>query len=373
MEMLKKISILLLLLCTTNLKAQLFRFATLYSSYSLSAPFVEKQDFLVSGVENYGGVGILSEITRTNPPGINLTFGLRKIARFEYQVKQNQFYTGQENEVSDYATISNASGLEYLLEFSRVRNREIIFSQHEYRLRYISENFTSRASYVDNNIVSLQYTDAEVRYRKNFGNLDITAGIAHRSHPIYGYSPIDEWLQNNNDLRDLAYMYGYWDFLLQIPFTENYLAIWYKNVPPHAYDNWSHYDDVPVNEFPDIQNIGTNQEFFREEFPKIVERYNREQEIVKGFQHELSTVLGLDYYYYRDNFWLHCWGSLYPLHTGLTKYSYNYKNSSLDFDVGFILGSKFNSHFSIFVEGRYVKFWEIDSYGVRTGINYLIF
>ena len=151
--------ILILLIWTTTASAQLLRFATLYTSYSTSAPFVEKQDFLVSGVENFGGAGSLSEVTRANPPGINLTFGLRKIARFDYQVKQNQFYTGQENEVSDYATISNASGLEYLLEFSRVRNREIIFSQHEYRLRYISDNFTSRASYVDNNIVSLQYSD----------------------------------------------------------------------------------------------------------------------------------------------------------------------------------------------------------------------
>ncbi len=365
--------ILILLIWTTTASAQLLRFATLYTSYSTSAPFVEKQDFLVSGVENFGGAGTLSEITRSNPPGINLTFGLRKIARFDYQVKQNQFYTGQENEVSDYATISNASGLEYLLEFSRVRNREIIFSQHEYRLRYISDNFTSRASYVDNNIVNLQYSDAEVRYRKNFGSLDITIGAAHRSHPVYGYSPIDDWLKNNNDLRELAYMYGYWDFLLQIPFTENYLAIWYKNVPPHAYDNWSHYDDVPISQFPDIKNIGTNDEFFREEFPKIVERYNREQVEVRGFQHELSAVLGADYYMYKDNFWAHLWGSIYPLHMGLSRYSYEYDGVNIDFDVGFIMGSKINKQFSIFVEGRYVRFWEIDSYNIRTGINYLIF
>ena len=68
--------ILILLIWTTTASAQLLRFATLYTSYSTSAPFVEKQDFLVSGVENFGGAGTLSEITRSNPPGINLTFGL---------------------------------------------------------------------------------------------------------------------------------------------------------------------------------------------------------------------------------------------------------------------------------------------------------
>ena len=58
---------------------------------------------------------------------------------------------------------------------------------------------------------------------------------------------------------------------------------------------------------------------------------------------------------------------------GLSRYSYEYDGVNIDFDVGFIMGSKINKQFSIFVEGRYVRFWEIDSYNIRTGINYLIF
>jgi hypothetical protein len=354
-------------------EGQILRFSTFYTSLTTTAPFIERQTFIVNGVENYGGAGSLIETTRENPPGINLIVGLRKIARFDYQVKPGRFYTGEEHEFSDYATVSNNNGLEYLLEFSRTRNREIAFNQHEYRLRYLSQHYTARGSYVDNNVVGLKYTDAEIRYRKNFGQLDLTAGVAHRSHPVYGYSPIDNWLKNNDDLRDLAYMYGFWDFLLQIPLTENYLAIWYKNVPPHAYDNWDQYENPPLSEFPGVQNVGTNQEFFREEFSKIVERYNRDQISGLGAQHELSVVVGADYYYTADNFWAHTWASMYPLHRGFSEYSFDYSLSKLDWDIGIVVGSKVNTHLGLFLEGRYVRFWEIETYKFRAGINYLIF
>jgi hypothetical protein len=361
------------LLVCFNCNAQLFRFATFYTSLNTTAPFIERESFQVNNVENDGGNFPLVNNTRINKPNLNLTVGLRKIARFDYQVKQSRFYTGNENEVSDYAVISNAPGLEYLLEFNVGRNREMVFYQHEYRLRYISDKFTSRAAYVNNGVIDLKFTDTEIRYRKNFGRLDITVGAAHRTHPVYGYSPINEWLKTNTDLRQIAYMYGYWDFLLQIPFTENYLAIWYKNVPPHAYDNWSHYDDVPMSEFPQIQNIGTNQEFFREEFSKIVEMYNRDNILSLGMQHELSGVIGADYYINKDNFWLHTWISLLPVHIGLSEYSYEYPGTKLEWDTGFVLGSKLNKHMGLFVEGRHLKYWGVISYQYRAGINYIIF
>ena len=116
-------------------------------------PFAENQEFLVNGV---AGSGQLVEITQVNKPNYNISVGLRKIARFDYQVKRGQFYTGQENEVSDYATISNAPGVEYLLEYSSVRNRGMVFRQHEYKVRYISNNFTLKGAYVNDGLIDLK-------------------------------------------------------------------------------------------------------------------------------------------------------------------------------------------------------------------------
>ena len=42
-----------------------------------------------------------------------------------------------------------------------------------------------------------------------------------------------------------------------------------------------------------------------------------------GNQREISVSLGLDWYQYTENFWLHVWGSLYPYHYGLDRYSYH--------------------------------------------------
>ena len=336
----------ILLFISTVANAQmgfsLFRFATFYASASTAAPFSENQSFIVDGV---AGSGQLVEITQVSKPNYNLTIGLRKIARFDYQVKQGNFYTGSEDESSDYATISNAPGLEYLFRYSSIRNRGIQFKQQEYKVRYISNNYTARASYVDDGLIDLKYTLGEVRLRKSFGNIDLTLGVAHRSHPVYGYSPIEAWfaIPENKHWWQLAYEFGYSD-------TEDHV--------------WTYEEEVIAESDP---------EFYGYHFGDAVNEYNKQQLRAMGLQQEVSGVIGADYYLYSAHTWIHSWASVYPIHKGLSDFSYNYLNSSTEWDVGLVVGVKFNKHFSIFVEGRHLKYWDIKSYEMKTGINYLIF
>ena len=343
MEVLKKISFIILLLCTTLVSnAQVLRFSTFYASFSTGAPFSENQSFIVDGV---AGSGQLVEITQVSKPNYNLTIGLRKIARFDYQVKQGNFYTGSEDESSDYATISNAPGLEYLFRYSSIRNRGMQFKQQEYKVRYISNNYTARASYVDDGLIDLKYTLGEVRLRKSLGNIDLTVGVAHRSHPVYGYSPIEAWfaIPENKHWWQLAYEFGYSD-------TEDHV--------------WTYEEEVIAESDP---------EFYSYHFGDAVNEYNKQQLRAMGLQQEVSGVIGADYYLYSAHTWIHSWASVYPIHKGLSDFSYNYLNSSTEWDVGLVVGVKFNKHFSIFVEGRHLKYWDIKSYEMKTGINYLIF
>ena len=343
MEVLKKISFIILLLCTTLVSnAQVLRFSTFYASFSTGAPFSENQSFIVDGV---AGSGQLVEVTQVSKPNYNLTIGLRKIARFDYQVKQGNFYTGSEDESSDYATISNAPGLEYLFRYSSIRNRGIQFKQQEYKVRYISNNYTARASYVDDGLIDLKYTLGEVRLRKSLGNIDLTLGVAHRSHPVYGYSPIEAWfaIPENKHWWQLAYEFGYSD-------TEDHV--------------WTYEEEVIAESDP---------EFYSYHFGDAVNEYNKQQLRAMGLQQEISGVIGADYYLYSAHTWIHSWASVYPIHKGLSDFSYNYLNSSTEWDVGLVVGVKFNKHFSIFVEGRHLKYWDIKSYEMKTGINYLIF
>jgi len=349
--MLKKLLIIAALLCNVQtVNAQILRFATFYASFSTGAPFSENQSFIVDGV---AGSGQLVEITNVSKPNYNVSIGLRKIARFDYQVKQGNFYTGSENEVSDYATISNAPGLEYLFEYSSIRNRGITFTQHEYKLRYISNNYTARASYVNDGLINLQYTLGEVRLRKSFGNIDFTLGVAHRSHPVYGYSPITEWFANpsNKHWWQLAQEFGVFSTTggsedwMQID-TETGTAEWIAE---------------------------SDREFYIYHFGDLVNRYNKEQLDLLGLQQEVSAVIGADYYLYTTQSWIHAWASLYPIHRGLSKYSYTYPGKKSEWDIGIVAGSKVSRHFSIFVEGRHLKYWDILSYEMKVGLNYIIF
>ena len=336
----------ILLLVTTVSNAQmgfsLFRFATFYASASTAAPFSESQAFMVDGV---AGSGYLVETTEVNAPNYNITVGLRKIARFDYQVKKGNFYTGSEDESSDYATVSNAPGLEYLFRYSSIRNRGMKFKQQEYKVRYISDRYTAKASYVDDGLINLKYTLGEFRLRKNFGNVDLTLGVSHRSHPVYGFSPVAEWFSKpeNKHWWQLANVFGYSD-------DDNHV--------------WSQDGEVVAE---------SDHEFYSYHFGDAVNRYNRQQLNDLGLQQEISMVVGVDYYLYSGQSWVHAWGSVYPIHKGLSEYSYSYPGMETEWDIGVVFGVKFNKHFSIFVEGRHLKYWDIRSYNMQTGINYLIF
>ena len=49
------------------------------------------------------------------------------------------------------------------------------------------------------------------------------------------------------------------------------------------------------------------------------------------------------------------------------------ESGDIDFDLGLVAGWKFNRNFGIFGEGRYLRYWGIDSYELKAGINYTIF
>ena len=327
--------------CNAQIK-NLFKYSTFYASASMGAPFSENQQFYVNGT---AGSGQLVETTDQAEFNYALTIGLRKIARFDYQVKKGKFYDGSENEVSDNATISNAPGIEYLFEYSAVRDRGIIYAQQEYKIRYIHNRFAVRAAYVNDGLINLKYTLGEVRYRQKLGAFDLTAGVAHRSHPVYGYSPVDAWfaIPANKHWWQLANEFGYYSDNNQV---------------------WTFEGEIIAE---------SDREFYTYHFGKAVTEYNNRELESLGLVQELSAVFGVDYYYHKPSFWVHSWTSIYPIHRGLNDFSYIYGDNKFEWDLGVILGFKPNPRWGLFLEGRHLKFWDIKSYQCKAGVNYLIF
>ena len=84
------------------------KYSTFYGSAQMSSPLAAQQDLSFTGVE-------IEDETIEIPYDYNYSFGIRKMARFKYQVKKGHFYDGSENELTDNATLGAVTGWEYLI------------------------------------------------------------------------------------------------------------------------------------------------------------------------------------------------------------------------------------------------------------------
>lgn len=349
----KNIIILLLLvntICVGQIK-DFFKYSTFYASMTTGTSFVEQEDYIAIG-KGY------EDVTQINPYDYNLTLGLRKIARFDYEYKVKTFYTGTEDNVADNVTIGNANGWEYLLNYSFIRERGEKFNNQNFWLRYLSDKFVAKAQYTDNQRVDLKYMSTDLRFRINLGNWDFTAGIAGRLHPVYGVNPIrDFWVPGSSNFQDIAQDFGY--------APEQWVQGFYVD------QNW--YD---VSSGDSVLLATSNDEFFNHYFGEAVARFNERELDKLGLQRELSAVVGVAYYKYTPKMWLHAWANCLPIHYGLDEYSFEYgkkDNDNVEWDAGIVFGSRLTKSLGMFVEGTHQRYWMKPVYEIKFGFNYLIF
>ena len=320
-----------------------FKYSTIYTSMNINTSMTENQDY-ISIDKGY------EDVTQINPYDFNLTFGIRKVARFGYEHKIKTWYYGTEDNVAENVTISNAVGFEYLANYSFIRSRGDTLIEQNYWLRYLGKRFVVKAQYTDRQRVDLRYNSLDARLRLTKGGFDITLGGVFRQHNPYGITPIDDlWIPGEQSFRQLAEEFGYSNEFV------NGRWHWFKN------------DELLAT---------SNDEFYKHYFGQAIADYN-EQELQKlGMQNELSLVLGLAYYKYDPNYWIHIWANLMPLHYGIDEFSYEYGESALeglDWDSGAILGVRVTKHLGLFVEGTHLKYWDKPVYECKFGFNYLIF
>ena len=336
--------LLLILLFTPFLCiGQFFKYSTVYTSFNMGTSMIERENFIAidRGYE---------DVTEINPYDYNLTIGIRKIARFDYEYKVKTWYYGTERNLSDNVTIGNANGWEYLFNYSFIRNRGEAFNNADFWLRYLGGKTVNKIQYKDNQRVGLEYTSLDSRLRLTKGPWDFTLGMVFRNHPVYGISPIEDiWSQGENSFFDLAGDFGY---------TREFIN-----------GQWHWYSGEELL-------ATSNDEFFKHYFGEAVASYN-EQEIEKlGTQNEISAVLGVSYYKWTEKLWIHMWYNLLPLHYGVDDYSFEYgreENDWAEWDAGIVFGSRITNHLGRFVEGTHQRYWMKPVYELKFGFNYLFF
>jgi len=362
----KKLLAGLMLMCSLNAQ-DFLKFGTIYGAYNLTSPLTKNQTYQVSN-------GQLQELQEELEDHGSLTFGIRKLARFDYENKPEVWYTGKEAPINESVMVGNgmAKGWEYVLEYSKHTQFGESFDNHEYMLRYLAPKFIFKSNYDAMGLEDLEFAAVDMRYRINKGNWDFSAGLAARSHPAYlDFRPIDLYWEELGIDPD-----GVIPFWLLAWDEAGYADGPYKDEWKQHYTQfgWEYWDWCWTDAEGNVVAI-TDEEFYRNIYGDIVEDYNESYARGLGYQHELALSLGADYYKYTDHNWFHLWVTAYPYNKGMSDYSFNYNSAKygMDYDAGLVLGWKLSNKFGVFVQTRYINMYDIQSYEAQTGFNWLIY
>ena len=322
---------------------KLFKFSTFYGAVNGGTSISDVDVFSVTD-------GLTTETVQT-PYDYNVTFGVRKIARFGYENKANTFYDGTESNYSDAATIGKIKGLEFLSEVNYKRQEGIEYLDQHHFIRYVADKWNTKVEYLKDGFADVEYYEASQRYRHTIRKgFSVNIGAAQRIAEPYGYNPLNDWKLDNGNIH------------------YTYLAI------QEGY-NIDVYNSIYTN--PDGEVVATNVEVWEEVvIPQVLSSYTERKRDELDAQWNHSLVVGFDYYYYNKDFWVHSWGNLMPYHYDMgNEYSYhNYNDGEqwYDYSGGIIFGKKLSKQLGVFAEGKYNKYWNREWYDFKFGVNYII-
>ena len=318
-----------------------FKFSTFYAAVNGGTS--------ISDIETYSVTDGLGVQTVQTPYDYNLTLGIRKIARFGYENRANTFYDGTESNYSDAATLGKKTGTEFLFQVDYRRQEGVEYLDQHHFIRYVAKDFIIKTEYLKDGFADIEYFETSQRYRYNIGKLDLNIGAVQRLSEPYGYDPLASWKLDNGNIH-----YTY------LALQEGY--------------NVDVYHEMYYN--PDGDIVAYSSDVWEQiVIPEVLANYTEKKrnELNNRLQH--SLVVGLDYYYYNKNFWIHTWANLMPYHyNDKNEFSYhNYIDGQwLDYSGGLIFGQKINKRLGVFAEGKYNKYWNREWYDFKMGINYII-
>ena len=307
-------------------------------------------------------------------------FGIRKLARFDYERKPKNYYDGTEEQLVFSAPTSAVQGLEYQFHFEKERWRGEDFTNYNFFLKHTGKYHIAKVQSREVGKINLNYNSAELRARLPIGKkFSFSAGAILRGHErAYGYNPVEIWLNETDEFGNpvnqwygLGFEYGY-DDIFYTSTDEN------GNVT----QDWCWID-------ADGNQVAHSDLDFRESvMPGLMNRFNGEAWDLLDPWMEIAPIVGVDFYHYKRNFWLHAYANyILPYHkyvAGEKEFSYlnrnNWGKGGLvldneleqwnDYSAGLSFGTKIGKNLGIFIEGEYSKMWDSKLYQTTFGLNY---
>ena len=359
---------------------ELFKYSTIYVAGDMQNPKEEPKDYFVRTNPDGGLYDVPVVVDGTNYYQFDYRygFGIRKLARYDYEVKGKQYYDGTESNVGLSATNSPVKGLEYVFHWEKERERDELYENHRYFIKHSGKYHMVKVESRKQGKVDFNYQSAEVRAKLPIGKkFSLSAGVIYRTHERpYGYNPVEIWLNETNEWGNavnpwytLGFYYGYDDHYTTTEYQGQTLNDWY----------WTDPDGEIV--------AHTDLEFRETVFTNLMSRYNNEIWSTIDAFGVVSPIVGFDWYHYKNNFWIHMYGSyLPPYHhyvQGDEDFSYlnrnNWGSGGLvegaeyeqweDYQAGLVFGWKLSKSIGVFFEGEYTKFWDSEIYNSSVGLN----
>jgi len=324
-------------------------------------------------------------------------FGIRKLARFDYERKPKNFYDGTEEQLTFGAPTSAVTGLEYQFHFEKERWRGRDFTNYNFFLKHTGKHHIAKIQAREVGKINLNYNSAELRARLPIGKkFSISAGAIVRGHErAYGYNPVEIWLNETAIAYD-----GDGNVIIgpdgnpaEYPVNQ-----WYGLGREYGYtDHFTEYTDVNTGvttqdwiwKDADGNQVASSDLDFRERImPGLMNRFNGEAWDLLDPWMEIAPIVGIDFYHYKRDFWLHAYANyILPYHkyiAGEEEFSYlnrnNWGKGGLildndleqwsDYSFGASLGTKLGKNLGVFIEGEYSKMWDSKLYQTTFGLNY---
>ncbi len=317
------------------------------------------------------------------PFDYRLGFGIRKLARFNYERKPKNYYDGTEEQLVFDAPTSAVTGLEYQFHFERERWRGENFKNYNFFIKHTGKYHILKVQSREVGKINLNFNSAEVRGRLPIGKkFSISAGAILRGHErAYGYNPVEIWLNETQTINGQEYPVNYW---YELGFEYGYDDIYYtrEDESGNEINDWYWIDSNGV------EVAQTDLEFREIIMPGLMNRFNGEAWDLLDPWMEIAPIIGMDFYHYKRDFWVHAYiNYILPYHkyvAGEEEFSYLNRNnwgkggliqdSELeqwdDYSAGVSFGYKFGKNLGIFAEGEFSKMWDSRLYQTSFGINY---
>jgi len=338
--------------------------------------------------------------TEVFPYDYRYGFGIRKLARFDYERKPRNYYDGTEEQLVFGAPTSAIIGLEYQFHFEKERWRGRDFTNYNFFLKHTGKYHIAKIQAREVGKINLNYNSAELRARLPIGKkFSISAGAILRGHErAYGYNPVEIWLNETDVARDdsgnpiigpdgnpLEFPINQW---YQLGRDNGYVDIFYTQTSTTPYGGETVTQDWCWVDENGVQVAHSDLDFRERVMPDLMNQFNsRAWDLLDPWM-EIAPIVGVDFYHYKRNFWLHAYANyILPAHqyiAGEKEFSYlnrnNWGKGGLildneleqwdDYSAGLSFGTKIGKNLGIFIEGEYSKMWDSELYQTTFGLNY---